>query len=563
MTFKLRRFLVGMLVAGLCVEPVFARASVDTLISGGIVYNMPPDTVIGISDGKISYLGEGLGAKALVTDTTTHIDAKGASIYPGFIDLHTHFFDTIGFDNVSCEVDIHSSSSAKDACQQRVDQLESGQWLVGYAEGLLTANLQGLTPREWLDSRFPKTPVVVCEPHSSVIWMNSSALQQMKINKHSVDPIGAKILRTPQKVASGVVLGSLSEMVLEEALRTHEVDINLVLEQFERLALDLQKSGITSIGESGGFWNHGGLQFWQKVAQDYNLGFRVSVRPRLSPFKGVNDQIVQLTSMYRNDLNDLFLLNQVKINVDGQYRLGTARLTQPYDRPAVPSEPNGLFYFTPTELNTWLTRLEEVDFGAYIHAEGDAAVEAALYSIQNARRKSDNQRFTITGMQFIKPVQYPLFSEMGVTVNFLFNAVRHADLAHDQLNHAKVVSIKSLEHFSTSVALSSGGFGVQYTPPLKRIAENLQQPMKYRVKDIHKAIEAYTIEPAKSLGIESVTGSLVIGKSADLVFIDKDLTQLNAEQIAKSTVLLTMLQGRITYQHEKALPMTSVSNSMF
>ncbi|GAL04217.1 exoenzymes regulatory protein AepA precursor [Photobacterium aphoticum] len=130
-----------MLVAGLCVEPVFARSSVDTLISGGIVYNMPPDTVIGISDGKISYLGEGKGAKALLTDTTTHIDAKGASIYPGFIDLHTHLFDTIGFDNVSCELNIQTSERTEDACQLRAEELQPGEWLVGFAEGLLTADL--------------------------------------------------------------------------------------------------------------------------------------------------------------------------------------------------------------------------------------------------------------------------------------------------------------------------------------------------------------------------------------------------------------------------------------
>ncbi|MGF1688316.1 amidohydrolase family protein [Photobacterium japonica] len=563
MTSKLRHLLLGMLLAGLCAKPAIARSSLDMMITGGQVYTMPPDTVIGITDGKFSYLGPSEDAQSLVTATTEHIDAQGSAIYPGFIDLHTHLFDTIGFEKVACKLDLAAETVSIGACRQTAATLSQGQWLIGFAQGLLTIDLDGLTPREWLDAHFTQTPVVISEPHSSVIWMNSVALSLMKITKHSVDPIGGKIIRTAENIASGIVLGSLSELVLEEALKTYPLDMPKVLSRFGTLSLELQRLGITSIGESGGFWCGGGMKFWEEISQQYNQGLRLSVRPRLSPFKGVNDQLAQLRHMYRNDLNARYLLNQVKINVDGQYRLGTARLSYPYHEPAVKSEPNGLFYFTPTELNSWLMRLKEIGFSAYIHAEGDSAVEASLYSIQNARRNSDDQRFTVTGMQFIKPVQYPLFNELGVTVNFLFNAAEDAELAHSATNHAKVVSVKALEKFSTSIALSSGGIGAQYVSPLERISENLQQPERYALNDIHKAIESYTIEPAKSLGIESVTGSIVIGKSADLAFVDKDLTKLNAEQIAKSTVLMTMLQGEITFVHEKMKSVNQTTNSLF
>ena len=91
----------------------------------------------------------------------------------------------------------------------------------------------------------------------------------------------------------------------------------------------------------------------------------------------------------------------------------------------------------------------------------------------------------------------------------------------------------------------------------------MQQPERYAVNDIHKAIESYTIEPAKSLGIESVTGSIVIGKSADIVIVDKDLTTLSAAQIAKSTVLLTMLQGEITFVHAGMKSLIKRTNSLF
>lgn len=38
--------------------------------------------------------------------------------------------------------------------------------------------------------------------------------------------------------------------------------------------------------------------------------------------------------------------------------------------------------------------------------------------------------------------------------------------------------------------------------------------MKKDLPDVYVAIDAYTIKPAKSLGLDSITGSIEVGKSA-------------------------------------------------
>ncbi|MDP3436347.1 MAG: D-aminoacylase [Bacteroidales bacterium] len=61
----------------------------DTIIKGGVIYNgeggKPFPGEIGIKDGKISAIASSLGDSADVI-----IDAKGAAVSPGFVDIHTH-----------------------------------------------------------------------------------------------------------------------------------------------------------------------------------------------------------------------------------------------------------------------------------------------------------------------------------------------------------------------------------------------------------------------------------------------------------------------------------------
>ena len=61
--------------------------------------------------------------------------------------------------------------------------------------------------------------------------------------------------------------------------------------------------------------------------------------------------------------------------------------------------------------------------------------------------------------------------------------------------------------------------------------------------DIHSAIKAATINGAFALGLESVTGSIEVGKSADVVLLDRNIINANASEIESTKVIMTILQG--------------------
>jgi predicted amidohydrolase YtcJ len=62
------------------------------------------------------------------------------------------------------------------------------------------------------------------------------------------------------------------------------------------------------------------------------------------------------------------------------------------------------------------------------------------------------------------------------------------------------------------------------------------------------AIAAYTIGAAFALGLDEDTGSIEVGKLADLVVLSDDLFALPPERIATARVLLTLLDGETAYR---------------
>ena len=66
--------------------------------------------------------------------------------------------------------------------------------------------------------------------------------------------------------------------------------------------------------------------------------------------------------------------------------------------------------------------------------------------------------------------------------------------------------------------------------------------------DLPAAIAAYTANPARAMGMENVTGSLAVGKSADLIVLDRNLFEIPPHDIADTKVVTTFFEGRVVYE---------------
>jgi len=68
--------------------------------------------------------------------------------------------------------------------------------------------------------------------------------------------------------------------------------------------------------------------------------------------------------------------------------------------------------------------------------------------------------------------------------------------------------------------------------------------MPHETIDLATALAAFTINAAYVKGIEEVSGSIEVGKLADLVVLDRNLFAIPAKQISDTKVLLTLFGGR-------------------
>lgn len=105
-----------------------------------------------------------------------------------------------------------------------------------------------------------------------------------------------------------------------------------------------------------------------------------------------------------------------------------------------------------------------------------------------------------------------------------------------------------------TVVLSSDAFVSSYRP-LEQISEAVTRTTfdgapigKNQALTIEEAVQGYTINAAKALGMDDRIGSLEIGKLADMTVIDGDLFSEPAESVAKLPLWMTIIDGEVKWQ---------------
>ena len=93
-----------------------------------------------------------------------------------------------------------------------------------------------------------------------------------------------------------------------------------------------------------------------------------------------------------------------------------------------------------------------------------------------------------------------------------------------------MMPMRKIYDSGANVTLSSD-WTVNSINPLVAIANSLRLRDSKGLPDIQAAIKAATINGARALGLESVTGSIEVGKSADFVLLDRSIVNVNADEV--------------------------------
>jgi len=512
---------------------------------------------VAIAEGRVVFVGSAAGAGRFITPATRIVDVSGKMVLPGFHDAHVHPVSgglELGQCNLNgIEKPADVLAAIRDCCAKRPD----ASWIVGGGWDLpLFPNAN--PTREALDRVVSDKPAFLTAADGHSAWVNSRALDVAGITKDTSDPQGGRIERDPKTGApSGTLRESAMELVSRHLPKTSDAER---LEGLRR-ALEMANGfGITSLLEADA--DEAKLDAYNELDRRGELTARVVAAQHFDPSAG-ESQVATLVARRGHYSKGRLSAEAVKIFADGVIEAQTAALLEPYlDNPGDRGEPN----LEPDAFKRIVTRLDREDFQVHVHAIGDRAVRLALDAFEAAQKSNGRRdaRHAIAHLELIDPEDIPRFRTLGVVADFQpFWAWRDPyirDLTEPRLGPKRSRWLYPIGSVVRSGAVLAAGsdWSVSSMNPLDAIQVALTRRGLEDAKgsswipeeraDLITMLAAYTNGGAYALGQEKETGSIEVGRSADLIVLDHNLFATPVEEIHRVKVLLTFLEGKEVYR---------------
>ena len=266
-----------------------------------------------------------------------------------------------------------------------------------------------------------------------------------------------------------------------------------------------------------------------------------------------------------------FSADTVKIMQDGVCENFTAAVLEPYlDANGHATDNRGISFVDPELLTRAVTELDRLGFQVHFHALAERAVRESLDAVEAAlaaNGASDN-RHHLAHLQVVHPDDIPRFRALRAVANaqplWAAHESQMDDLTIPFLGEPRwrwQYPFASLARAGATLAMGSD-WSVSSPDPLEEIhvAVNRTMPADYPYKverrevflpderlDLASSLAAFTIGSAFVNHLDDRTGSIEIGKLADLAVIDRNLFAHPVEEIAEATVQQTFVEGDRVY----------------
>jgi predicted amidohydrolase YtcJ len=219
----------------------------------------------------------------------------------------------------------------------------------------------------------------------------------------------------------------------------------------------------------------------------------------------------------------------------------------------------------PDELEAAVTKLDADGFQVHFHAVGDGAVRQALDAVEAARAANGDlgHRHHIAHLQVIQPSDVPRFRKLDVVANFqplwAFADPYITDLTLPFMGRERAQWIYPIDSMYRSGAVVAFGsdWSVSSANPFEEIevavtrmgplGETTTAFLPAERIALPEAIAAFTINAAYVNRHEAETGSIEVGKLADLAVLDRNLFDIPATEISDTKVLVTLFEGRAVH----------------
>jgi hypothetical protein len=412
--------------------------------------------------------------------------------------------------------------------------------------------------RELLDSLVPDRPAFFESADGHSAWVNSRALALAGITRDTKDPPNGRIERDPRTGEPSGTLRESAKSLVEDSLPPYTAEERLA--GLRRALVVANRAGLTSLYEAHA--SEAYLAAYQTLDNQDSLTARV-VAALNTEENGGPAQIPAMVALRDKYRSPHFKVVAAKIFADGVIESGTAALLEPY---LLRHGDRGHANLEPPAFDSLAIALDKAGFQIHIHAIGDRAIRWSLDAIEAAERANGmhDARPIIAHLQLIDPADIPRFRRLGVIADFQ-PLWAYADDYITKLTEPQLGPARSRWDYPIGSVVRSGAVvvaGSDWSVSSLNPIEGMQVAITRRgldagpgpawipeeVVDLPTIIAAYTINAAYAFGQERETGSLEVGKAADLVVLDHNLFEMAPDQLHTVKVVMTVMEGRVVYK---------------
>ncbi|MDQ7878201.1 amidohydrolase family protein [Microbacterium sp. QXD-8] len=542
----------------------------DLVFTGGPVFTANTvrsrATSVAVASGRIAAVG-GDDVRGLVGPSTEVVDLAGRMLIPGFQDAHVHPVWG-GLDMLRCDLsELGTASEYMEAIGHYVGAHTDDEWILG--GGWQMSAFPGGTPTaSALDAVTGDRPAFFPNRDGHGAWVNSAALRRAGIDRDTSDPADGRIERD----ANGAPSGTLHEgaMALVNRLLPEEPLERLT----EALLLGqryLHSFGITGwqdaiVGPYGDAGDPGPA--YLAAAADGTLTARVVGAIWWDRTKGL-EQIPSILERRERYRGGRFAATSVKVMQDGVAENFTASMLEPYcDGHGHFTDNSGISFVAPEILNEAVPLLDAEGFQVHFHAIGDRAVRECLDAVEHAiaRNGRGDNRHHIAHIQVVHPEDVPRFRRLGVAANMQsLWATYEPQMVEltlpflgeprsawqypfgDLLRAGAVLAAGSDWSVSTPDPMAAIHTAVNRTAAPGYEEGEYDAFLPEQAIDLATSLTAYTAGSAWVNHLDETTGTIEVGKLADLAVLDRDPFAGPADQIGATRTLQTFVEGRRVY----------------
>ncbi len=542
----------------------------DWLFVGGGVCTMDPQgrraEAVAVRAGRITAVGTDGELRRLAGTGTQVVELGGRSLLPGFQDSHIHAVGG-GLARLRCDLsDATDVAGYVRLIERYAREHPDLPWITGDGWAI-PAFPGGIPRRQLLDELVPDRPVFLVNRDHHGAWVNSRALERAGVTAATPDPPDGRIERDPDGSPTGTLQEGAMALVARQVPQATPAELREGLREAQRY---LHAFGITG-WQDAIVGAYDGLQdtfaVYRAAAETGELTARVVGAlwwdRRLGP-----EQMDLFRQRRDGSGSGRFRCPTVKIMQDGICENLTAAVLEPYCGHADDSGGGrGLSFIDPERLPGYVTQLASEGFQVHFHAIGERGVREALDALEAARAAGAGQdlRHHIAHIQVVHPDDRPRFQQLGVAANmqplWAASDPQMVEMTLPILGAERAgwqYPFASLHRLGT-ILCSGSDWPVSSPDPLlaAHVAVNRVPPpggsrgdqdpvapfLPEQRLDLETQLRAATLGSAYINHADGETGSIEVGKLADLAVLDRDVVQAPRSEIGLARVVLTLVGG--------------------